>query len=193
MGLPGGIVSAYGNITNKDRQYQALNQSKVESSNGAWDNSMIARGQFLNNMDNRASNLYDYNKAQYFLNPLTVGPIQHSLIKGSRDINNGVYKLLKNKQSPEINSRVTVVANPNGNPLNAGLDTIRNSANNYADEVAEIRRNNPGHYYLNPFVAGPVNEFIGGHLVGGVTQGIRKATTISGKSGDSLVHNTGRR
>ena len=191
-GLTGGALSTYGNLTNKDKQYNALQQSLVNGDIGPWDKSMLARIQYLNNLDNRASNLYTNNKGHYFLNPFVVGPISHSIIKSSRDINNGVYKVFKNNKSPDAVNKVTVVADPN-NPLNSGLDTIRNSSNNYADDIADIRRTNPGHYYLNPFVAGPLNEFVAGHLGGALAQGIRVATSHTSKSGDTLVHNTGRR
>lgn len=194
-GLAGGGLATYGNLSNNNRQYQTVNHSLVsnDGSIGPWDKSMIARGQFFNNLDNRASNLYDTNKVQYFLNPFAAGPISHTFIKGSRDINNALYKVLKNQNSPELQNKVTVVANPTNGPVNAGLDTIRNSSNNYADDIATIRRNNPGHYYLNPFVAGPVNEFVGGHLGGAIAQGIRVASSPTTKSDDTLVYNTGRR
>ena len=191
-GLAGGGLSAYGNISNKDRQYKTIDQSMVDGNIGPWDKSMLARGQYFNNFDNVASNIYTNNKAQYFLNPLAIGPIGHAMIKGSRDINNGVYKLLKNQKSPDIQNKVTVVSDTNA-PFNAEIDVMRNASNNYADDIANIRRSNPGHYYLNPFVAGPLNEFIAGHLAGGISQGIRVVTSPTSKSGDTLVHNTGRR
>lgn len=190
FGLPGAVAGVYGNMG--ERQYQTQDSSKAQGNIGPWDKSMIARGQYFNNIDNNLSNTYDNNKLQYFLNPLVGGPIKHALTKGARSTNNGLYKLLKNKNSPDINNGVTVASNVNNGAFNADYDVGRNSANNYADDVADIRRNHTGHYLLNPFVAGPVNELIG-HVGGAVNQGVRVVTSPTSKSGDTLVQNSGRR
>lgn len=190
--IPAVAAGLYGNTG--DRQYKIQKQSLIDTKQpiGAWDKAMLAKGQYLNNYDNQLSNTADLRPGHYFLNPFVGGPITHTWVKGSRGVVNGAYKLLKNKNSPDMSTSVSVAANPNAGAFNSGLDVGRNSSNNYADDVAQIRRENLGQYLLNPFVAGPVNE-LAAHVGGAVNQGVRLITSPTTKSGSTLVHNIGRR
>jgi len=166
--------------------------SNVIEEDGAWDKSMRARGQVYNNLDNQMGQNYDKNKVQYFLNPLVAGPIRHGIVKSAKATENGVYKLLKDNDSPDIGNQVTVAADAANGPLNSQLDVDRATSNNYTDDVRQIRKSNPAQYYLNPFVAGPLNSGMG-HIAGAVSKGARVITSPTTKAGDTLVYNVGRR
>ena len=186
IGLAANVVGNAG-----DRQYIATDKSGVQSKIGPWDRTMIARVQTLNNLDNNMSKTYENNRAQYFLNPFVGGPITHGAVKSVRSSTNGLYKMLKNKNAPDVSRDVTVASDTNKGAFNSGLDVRRNTFNNHADDVANIRRNTLGHYVLNPFVSGPTTELMS-HVGGAISQGERIITSPNSKSGDTLVHNVGR-
>ncbi len=136
-----------------------INKSLIlEAVNGAWDTSMQNRQQALVNRDQALSATLDSNPGQYIFNPMVGGPISHIGNKLGQVYNQVPYELLKHKDSKELPTEATVQVDPNGQPWNAQMDSASESSKEYAQGTEDVKMNNPGQYYLNPFVAGPMNQ-----------------------------------
>jgi len=130
----------------------------LEAVNGAWDRSMQNNQQALVNRDQALSATLESNPGQYMLNPMVGGPVSHIGNKIGQVYNQIPYNLLKHKDSAALPTEATVQVDPNGQPWNAQMDSASATSKEYADNTEQVKVNNPGQYYLNPFVAGPVNQ-----------------------------------
>jgi len=213
LGLPYGALAYYGRRQNpyelspstipdasqnqpiqpgKPQQIIIKESTDTIEEDGAWDKSMRARGQIYNNLDNVMSQNFDKNLGHYLLNPFVSGPLTHGIIKGLGSVEKGVYKILKDNDSPDISNKVTVAADVTNNPWNAEKDVARSSYNNYTDDLAQIRADHPVQSYLNPLTSGPLGTLIG-HVSGGIENIKRTVASPTTASGDTLVYNQVRR
>lgn len=148
---------------------------------GAWDRKKLAELQYLTDRDAAMSQNYQNNTGQYFLNPLVAGPINHFGTKVGKAYNGVIYDILKNKNAPTVNGPQVQVDATKG-AWNSDMDSGYESRANYNNSIAEIRRNNPYQYLLNPFVPGMATEMVSNvsNFGNGLTRGLLSPFSIAG-------------
>lgn len=152
---------------------------------GAWDASMVARGNRFNNQHEALSHTFNNNPGQYLLNPFVGGPVNHAGNFIGKHINGAVYNTLRGRNEAPMNMQSGVSIARNGQPYNTQLDVNAAANDQYSQELEQIKTNNPVQYYINPLVAGPVGTSLS-NMNTAVTKNLRSITSPTTQVGSTL-------
>ena len=155
---------------------------------GAFDKAMRAKIKYTANNNAATDRTFETNMGQYFFNPMVWGPLDYISGNVKENLQRGIYKLTKDKNSadaPEADIKFKEGVNQ---PWNLMRDTEIKTEKDYANDLDNIKADHSVQYYTNPLIPGSVQHSIATSL-GASAESARSKYSPFTKVGSTLKWN----